>query len=176
MSSATILLMLSTACTSQQPQPAPQKETAAAAKVQGNLRQVMRGILYPASNVIFAAQDKNPAEVKPAADPTTATDPLASTYGGWVAVENSAMALAESANLLIIPGRKCENGWLVPVQNADWPTLVQGLRDAGMTAFKAAQSKNQDNILEAAGAVSTACDDCHQKYREKPGGEADRCM
>src|SRR6266850_8180985 len=101
MSSATILLMLSTACTSQQPQPAPQKETAAAAKVQGNLRQVMRGILYPASNVIFAAQDKNPAEVKPAADPTTATDPLASTYGEWTAVENAGIALAEAANLLI---------------------------------------------------------------------------
>ena len=28
--------------------------------------------------------------------------------------------------------------------------LVQGLRDAGMTVYKAAQSKNQDNIVMAA--------------------------
>jgi hypothetical protein len=40
----------------------------------------MRGILYPASNVIFAAQNDNPADVKPAKDPATATDPLAD---GW---------------------------------------------------------------------------------------------
>jgi len=136
----------------------------------------MRGILFPNSNVIFAAQSTNPADVKPAADPTTATNPLASTYGGWIAVENSALALAESANLLTIPGRRCANGRAVPVQNADWGTFVQGLRDAGMTAFKAAESKNQDKILEAADAVTTACSNCHDKYREKPGGEADRCM
>ncbi|PYS56339.1 MAG: hypothetical protein DMG13_00105 [Acidobacteria bacterium] len=171
-----ILLMLTCACTTQQPQPAPQKEPGSAAQVHANLRQVMRGILFPNSNVIFAAQSTNPADVKPAADPTTATNPLASTYGGWIAVENSALALAESANLLTIPGRRCANGRAVPVQNADWGTFVQGLRDAGMTAFKAAESKNQDKILEAADAVTTACSNCHDKYREKPGGEADRCM
>ena len=172
-----MLLMLVSACTAQQPPSAPQKEAApAGAQVQGDLRQVMRGILYPSSNVIFAVQDKNPAEIKPAADPTTATDPLASTYGGWTAVENAGIALAEAANLLILPGRKCSNGRAVPLQNADWPTLVQGLRDAGMKAYKAAQAKNQDNILDAAGDVTTACENCHSKYREKPGGEADRCM
>src|SRR5947207_1579822 len=37
-----------------------------AAQVEGNLAQLMRGILFPASNVIFAAQDQNPADVKPA--------------------------------------------------------------------------------------------------------------
>ena len=166
-----ILLILSSACTPQQPPPAPQKEQA-----QGNLSQVMRGILFPNSNVIFAAQAKNPADIKPADDPTASTNPLTSSFGGWTAVENSALALAESANLLTIPGRKCANGRAVPMQNADWSNFVQGLRDAGMTAYKAAQSKNQDNILEAADAVTTACSNCHDKYREKPGGEADRCM
>ena len=67
-----MLLMLGSACTAPQPPSAPQKEAApAGAQVQGDLRQVMRGILYPSSNVIFAVQDKNPAEIKPAADPTT---------------------------------------------------------------------------------------------------------
>ena len=31
-------------------------------------------------------------------------------YGGWQSVENAALALAESANLLMIPGRMCSNG------------------------------------------------------------------
>ena len=67
----------------------------------------MKGILYPASNVIFAAQGDDPAAVPKAADPSTATNPLASSYGGWEAVENSSMALVEAANLLTIPGRTC---------------------------------------------------------------------
>jgi cytochrome c553 len=84
------------------------------------------------------------------------------------------LALAEAANLLIIPGRKCSNGLPVPMQNADWAMFVQGLREAGMTVYKAAQSKNQDNILMAADAMTTACANCHDKYREK-ANLADRC-
>jgi hypothetical protein len=149
---------------------------AVAAPPEANLAQVMRGILFPNSNVIFFAQSKNPNDVKPADDPSAATDPLADTYGGWTAVENSALALAESANLITISGRKCSNGRAVPVQSADWVKFAKGLREAGMTAYKAAQSKNQDKMLDAADAVTTACQNCHDRYREKPGGVANRCM
>ena len=158
-------------CAGQQQAPA----AAPTSEVHGNLAQVMKGILFPASNVIFAAQNNNPADVKPADDPSTATNPLASSYGNWQAVENAGIALSEAANLLSIPGRKCQNGKDVPMNNADWPMFVQGLRDAGMTAYKAAQSKNQDNILTASDAMTTACAACHDKYREKPT-IADRCM
>ena len=134
----------------------------------------MKGILYPNSNVIFAAQNDNPAEVKPAKDPSVAINPLESSYGGWQAVENSALALVEAANLLTVPGRKCANGRAVPLQNPDWAKFVQGLRDAGMAAYKAAQSKSQDKILDAADVMTTACANCHDKYREK-AELADRC-
>jgi hypothetical protein len=143
-------------------------------QVEATLLQVMRGILFPASNVVFAAQSDDPAKFPQAKDPATATDLLASTYGGWTAVENASLAMAEGANLLVLPGRKCSNGIAVPVGNADWPKLVQGLRDAAMTSYKAAQSKNQDNILAAADALTTACANCHDKYREK-ANLADRC-
>jgi hypothetical protein len=158
------------------PAPTPTRRAAPALKseVHATLAQVMKGILYPSSNVIFAAQDENPADVKPAKDPSTATNPLASSYGKWEAVENSALALAEAANLLILPGRKCSNGLPVPMQNADWAMFVQGLREAGMTVYKAAQSKNQDNIVMAADTMTTACANCHDKYREK-ANLADRC-
>ena len=46
-----------------------------------NLAQLMRGILLPSSNIIFYAQSNDPAAVKPADDPSSATDPLASSYG-----------------------------------------------------------------------------------------------
>lgn len=129
------------------------------------LGQVMKGIIFPASNVIFAAQRENPADVKPAKDPSTATDALDGSYGKWEAVENSALAIAEAANLLILPGRKCANGLEVPLKNPDWPQLVRGLREAAMTAYKAAQSKNQDKMVDAAATLNAACANCHDRYR-----------
>jgi hypothetical protein len=134
----------------------------------------MKGTLYPESNVVFAAQDQNPADVTRAKDPSMATDPLASSYGKWEAVENSALAIAEVANLLTIPGRKCANGLDVPLGNADWAQFVEGLREAGMTAYAAAQTKNQDKMTDVADRMTTACKNCHDKYREKPR-LADRC-
>jgi hypothetical protein len=154
--------------------PAGGAVTATAPKVQATLAQLMKGTLYPASNVIFAAQDQNPAEVPRAKDPNMATDLLTSSYGKWEAVENSALAIAEVANLLTLPGRKCANGLDVPVRNTDWAKFVQELQAAGMTAYAAAQTKNQDKMIDVADLMTTACKNCHDKYRDK-AKLADRC-
>jgi hypothetical protein len=145
-------------------------------QVQTDLNRLMRGVLYPAANVVFSAQNDNPADVKfvPGQDPSLATDPLASTFGGWQAVENAALALSESTNLLLIPGRNCANGLPVPINNPDWSKFVQELRDAGMKAYTAAQSKNQDKMIDAADTLSASCANCHKKWREK-ARPADRC-
>jgi hypothetical protein len=147
--------------------------TAPALPVPATVAQLMKGTLYPSSNVVFAAQDLNPAEVPKAKDPNMATDLLESSYGRWEAIENSALAITEVANLLALPGRKCSNGLEVPLGNADWSKFVQELRDAGMTAYAAAQTKNQDKMIEAAGVMTTACQHCHVRYRERK--IADRC-
>ena len=34
-------------------------------------------------------------------------------------------------------------------------------------AYKAAQAKNQDQVLDAAEKITTACSTCHDPYREK---------
>ncbi len=134
----------------------------------------MRGTLFPESNIIFAAQNENPDDVKQAPDPSVAVNLLASSYGKWAAVENSALAIYEVANLLAVPGRKCSNGRIAPTAHADWPKFVQGLKDAALVAYKAAQSKDQDKILDAADTMTTACANCHNVYRETPT-LADRC-
>ena len=92
----------------------------------------------------------------------------------WQAVENAALALAESANLLLIPGRNCANGLPVPMNNPDWSKFVQDLRDAGIKAYKAAQTKDQDKMIEVSDTLTKACAGCHRKWREKPRA-ADRC-
>jgi hypothetical protein len=157
---------------------APPRPASSSAKPSGNLLQVMRSILFTNSNIIFAAQGHDPAALKADDSPTDSTNAPTGMFGGWEAVENSGIALAEAANLLSIPGRVCSNGKPVPVQNADWIKFVQGLRDAGMATYKAAQTKKQDAIVDVSGQVSDACSNCHDVYREKTpaqGGVAARC-
>jgi hypothetical protein len=152
---------------------APQRS---AQQVHANLNQLMRGSLYPAANVVFSAQAENPADVKPipGQDPSMATDPLTSTFGGWLAVENAALTLAESANLLSIPGRTCSNGVPVPITDPAWATFVQQLRDASMQAYRAAQAKDQDKMIDNSETLSAACAGCHLKWRDRRTPE-NRC-
>jgi len=151
--------------------PAPAARPAAA-KPLGNLAQVMRAILFPNSNIIFFTQTDNPADPKKPLDVTFGT--FANVYTGWQVVENAAIALNESADLILKPGRVCSNGLPAPVGRADYRKFAQGLRDAGTAALKAAQTKDMDKMVEAAGTVSEACENCHTVYREKPDLK-DRC-
>jgi hypothetical protein len=165
------------------PKPAAEKPAAAPAaaaryRTHGTLNQVMRGILFPSSNVVFAAQSDEFAKIVQDKDPSLATDPLKGVYNGWTAVENAGVALSEAANLLMIPGRVCSNGKPAPVANADWAKFVAGLREAGQETVKAARAKNQDAMLDVSDKMTSACSACHDVYREKTdkqGGEAARC-
>src|ERR1044071_3868198 len=163
---------------SKPPAAKPAAAPAARYRTHGNLNQIMRGILFPNSNVVFAAQSEDFSKIAQEKDPSTATDPLKGVYNSWTAVEDSGYALAEAANLLMIPGRVCSNGKPAPVANADWAKFVAGLRDAGMEAMKAAKAKNQDAMLDVSDKMTTACSACHDVYREKTdkqGGLAARC-
>lgn len=147
-------------------------------QVHSNMIQLMRGLFLPQSNVFFTAQSEDPATVAPDEPAATSPNPLKlprPEYGGWVAVENSAIVLAEAANLLTLP-RRCANGRPAPVGNEDWIKWVQGLRDASVLAFKAAQSRNQDRVVEVAETLTIACGNCHQKYRDTPKEPLDRCI
>ena len=67
----------------------------------------------------------------------------------------------------------------IPVPNVDPVAVmkdVQKLREAGRAAYKAAQARNNDAIVDASGTISDACSACHDVYREKKGGEKDRCL
>jgi cytochrome c553 len=43
-----------------------------------------------------------------------------------------------------------------------------------MASYRAAQSKSNQKMLDAADVVTT-CSNCHDRYRDKPAGVADRC-
>jgi hypothetical protein len=143
--------------------------TAATQEIHATLNQLMQGVVYPAANVLFSPQLEDPGALErpPSRDPATATDPLVSVFGGWQAIENAALALTESANLLLIPGRVCSNGAPAPLADPAWSMFVRELRDVGLEAYAAAQAKDRDKMIELSEAVNDSCVHCHRKWRPR---------
>ena len=149
---------------------------------EGNLAELMRAIAFPNSNIIFNVQVKDPgAQTKK----ELATSPFdyvawgATVYPGWLAVDQAAIALTETASLLLTPGRKCQNGRPAPVDRADWQQYVAALASVGRLAHRASQDRKYDAFGDIAEKLNDACANCHKAYRDKGGTEgsgAGRCQ
>jgi len=174
--SLVVLLVVVVGCSPAAP-PAP---AAAAPQVKANLNQVMRGILFPNSNIIFDTQDTDPGAPP---DPAAAgSNPYAGTYGGWEAVENASMALAEAANLIALPGRVCQNNKPVPLDDPVYQKGLAALREVAQLSYDTAKARkyDADAMLNVADKVTQACATCHDVFRDrvvdgKPIGMEDRC-
>lgn len=157
----------------------------------GNLNQVMRGILFPSSNIIFNVQTNDPGAPAPKLTENQAKDAAfsmtawgAGIYKGWEIIDYAAVALAESAPLMLTPGRRCENGRPVPVTDADWIKFTLELAETGRAAYKASQTRNQEVVSEITEQIANACLHCHQVYRDNRRGrnpvdrtnQSSRCM
>jgi len=142
-----------------------------------NLRQLMIGMFYPESNVVFAAQGDLSA-FKQSEDAASSPNPLTSIYPGWQAVQDAAISLEDAANLLLLPGRKCSNGQAVPLDRPDWAQFVEVLRRGAEATYKAAAAKSQDDMVSASYTLTKACDVCHAAYRDKypKTGNSKVCM
>jgi cytochrome c556 len=123
--------------------------TAIAQAPGGNLKQVMRSVLLPNSNIIFEFQSITPKNDMQ-----------------WQTVAKAAIAIQESANLILLPGRLRSNGQPAPVQAADYVKYTQALVLAGGKCLKGAQAKNLDDISNCTDLLSEACDNCHKIYRD----------
>lgn len=131
-----------------------------------NLAQLMRGVLFPNSNILFDVQSNDPATPKKVEGGSGATSTFANIYTGWQTVENAALAIAEAGTLIQMPKRLCENGRPVPVQRADWVKYSRELVVAGRAMYKAAQSKNRELASDTTNDVAAACENCHITYRD----------
>ena len=149
---------------------------------EGNLAELMRAIAFPNSNIIFNLQLKDPGaqpKKKPASSPFDYVEWGSTEYSGWLAVDQAAVALTETAALLLTPGRRCQNGRAVPVDRADWKQYVAALADAGKLAHRASQARNFEAFIDISDKLNDACANCHKVYRDKGGPEgsgAVRCQ
>ena len=173
------LSLLAVSCSSNAPAPGTTTAPAAGApQVKGTLNQVMRGILFPNSNIIFDVQTNDPGRPRKETDPNDrgALAWFSNLYSGWDLVQNAAIALAEAPDLIMRPGRLCTNGKPVPLDRPDFPKFAQALREAARAVYKAAQEKNQEKVSDLTNNIAEACVNCHTVYRNAPPGGDRRCV
>jgi hypothetical protein len=172
---ASILLLVVGGCRGTEP--AGAGAAAAPAQAHMNMLQLMRAFPFPHSNVIFDTQGLDPEgpEKQTSMSFSVYRWQTADTYAGWAGVENSALALAEMAPLLLAP-RACSNGRPAPVDRDDWKQAVQGLVDAGEHAYAAALTRNLDEMFETSETLATACAACHDLYRDVDLAGGERCV
>jgi len=141
---------------------------------EGNLAELMRAVAFPNANIIFNLQLKDPAakRTKPlASSPFDYVEWGSTVYPGWLAVDQAAVALTETAALLLTPGRRCQNGKAVPVDRADWKQYVAALVDVGQLAHRESRARNYDAFAGISEKLNDACGNCHKVYRDKGGAE-----
>ena len=69
--------------------------------------------------------------------------------------EAKAAVIAESGNLLMMPGRSA---------GPEWVGYAQALTESGVVAMAAAEARNADALFDAGGQVYQACRACHEQY------------
>jgi hypothetical protein len=117
-----------------------------------SVKQIMNGIVQPAANVVFGS-------VGTIISAAGIVEKAPKTDEEWAAVGSSAVALVESANLLVIGDRA--------VDREDWVKMSRALAEAGMTALKATEAKSTEGVLSAGATVNESCDNCHRKYQRE---------
>jgi hypothetical protein len=117
-----------------------------------SVQQIMRGIVSPAANVVF-----NSVATTITLSGTEERAPR--TAAEWNAVGDSAAALVESGNLLMLGDRAVDKG--------DWMTMSRALMDASRVALKAIEARDVGALFGSSEAINTTCDSCHQRYQRQ---------
>jgi cytochrome c556 len=129
---------------------APRAEAAIEIVPVASVKQIMKGIVGPAATVVFDA-------VSTTVSSKGVEEKAPQTDAEWETVGNSAAALIESGNLMLMDGRA--------VDKEDWVKMSRALVDAGKATLRATQAKSSEGVLAAGEAVNISCDNCHRKYQ-----------
>lgn len=105
-----------------------------------NMSELMTRIIQPTSDAVFYVSRFPPED-----------------DAAWREMEDRTLMLAESANLLLIPGY---------VQDSDqWLQDTLLMRDAAVAAWEAARSRDIDALMDLNGALYESCESCHNATR-----------
>ena len=125
------VLLVAGAATAQAPQ---------AAQPVGTMSELMTSMVYPAANDLLLFAQRTPGNDKE-----------------WMAAQRSAVLLAESGNVLMMPGRSRDQG--------EWARNARLLVDAGAAAYRAARTKDAAALSALDASINASCLGCHKQYR-----------
>jgi hypothetical protein len=106
----------------------------------GTTSELMVTILRPASDAIFYVETRQPKD-----------------GDEWTRLEGQALMVAETANLMMLPGRARDD--------ARWAADAALMRDAGAAAFKAAKSRSVEAVAALNDQLYKSCTTCHEHFR-----------
>jgi len=109
-------------------------------QVVGSVSQIMLSMSWPMSDELLYIE-RNPPK----------------TDKEWTNLQYAALMLAESGNLLMMPGRARDQ--------ERWIQDAKMMVDAGAAAFRAARAKDYEAILALNGQIVDSCTNCHADYR-----------
>jgi hypothetical protein len=109
-----------------------------------SMADLMSKIIYPTSDAVFYIETRAPK-----------------TDAEWDELQGKTLMLAESANLLMMPGRaRDQDRWM-----ADSKLML----DAGTDAFRAARRHDVAGLVAVNEALYESCVTCHRHYRPNYG-------
>ncbi|MDO8908365.1 MAG: hypothetical protein Q7W55_07685 [Pseudohongiella sp.] len=112
----------------------------AALQATTSMSELMTRVVQPTSDAVFYVSRTPPA-----------------TDEDWRRLENQTLMLAESANLLLIPGYVREQ--------EQWTTDSLLMRDAAVAAYAASKNKDLFALEDLNGALYESCESCHNATR-----------
>ena len=101
---------------------------------------LMTRIIQPASDAVFYISRNPPAD-----------------DAQWREMERQTLILAESANLLLLPG--------YTAGSEQWMQDTALMRDAAVRAWRAARQRDLDALVELNNDLYTSCENCHMATR-----------
>jgi len=110
----------------------------------GTMSNLMVHLIYPTSDAVFYISSRTPT-----------------TDAEWGELQAKTLMLAESANLLMMPGRARDQG--------QWMKDSRLMLDAGWAAFKAAKAKDAAALEALSDQLYESCVTCHKNYRPDYG-------
>jgi hypothetical protein len=168
-------LALVGACQSQ-----PQAPAAPAAPAEPNylptatIKYLMLSIVDPSADVVWLS-------VTTVVDNKGFNETMPKSDEEWLKVRHGAIALAEAANLLKMPGRRVarpgeksetpgvelepeEMDVLIAKDRAAWNERATHLHDAAINVIAAVDAKDANKVFELGEKIEEACENCHKQY------------
>jgi hypothetical protein len=163
-------LALTAACQGQAPAAPPAPTYLPTATI----KDLMLAIVDPAADVVWLS-------VTTIVDEKGLVETVPKTDEEWKRVRHGAIALAESANLLKMPGRRVaqpgeksetpgvelepeEMDVLIAKDRAAWNERATHLHDVAIDVIAAIDAKDGNKVFELGEKIEETCENCHKQY------------